>query len=180
LGESFSVDEFGHRRSIRREALNLARAQEEQELLEQRLSQSNEIERAAMEIIQEDHELVVARDKAAAAFRAKEQDQANALAVAAQQEQDAEIAQLSGNHMMSPSIGEVPNVAAPPNLEMPEPQPRRMRKRFVCRNGTWLRTKRLKRFHVGEKVYVRNSTGQFTSIGVVNKKGGLPAAYLEN
>ena len=72
--------------------------------------------------------------------------------------------------VVSPAVEEIPE----------EAKPKRMRKRFVCRNGTWLRVKRLKRFHVGEKVYVRTSAGEFISIGVVNKKGGLPAAYLEN
>jgi hypothetical protein len=47
--------------------------------------------------------------------------------------------------------------------EEPEPKPRKIRKRFVNRNGTWLRTKRLKRFHPGEKVYVKSKTGKFRS-----------------
>ena len=75
--------------------------------------------------------------------------------------------------VVSPAVEEIPE-------EPVEAKPRRMRKRFVNRNGTWLRTKRLKRFHIGEKIYIKNSAGEFISIGVVNKKGELPAAYLEN
>ena len=63
--------------------------------------------------------------------------------------------------------------------EEPEPKPRKIRKRFVNRNGTWLRTKRLKRFHPGEKVYVKSKTGKFEVIGQVNKNGKPPACYVE-
>jgi hypothetical protein len=55
-----------------------------------------------------------------------------------------------------------------------------MRKRYVCRNHTWLRTKRLKTFHPGESVFVKDSQGQFKKIGVISKRGKVPAAYLEN
>jgi hypothetical protein len=172
-GERYSIDADGFRRRLSREVIDLQQAQREQEYWEERLSQSNEIEQTALQIIQEDHESVVARDKAAGAYQAKENEMALQLAQEAQQEADSEIAQLSGNHVMSPAVEEIPE-------ETVEAKPKRMRKRFVCRNGTWLRVKRLKRFHIGEKVYVRNSAGEFISIGVVNKKGGLPAAYLEN
>jgi hypothetical protein len=167
------IDANGFRRRLSAEVIDLQQAQREQEYWEQRLSEPSEQERVAMQIVQQDHENLVNRDKAAAIYQAKEQDQANALAVAAQQEQDAEISQLSGNHVISPAVGGIPE-------EPVEAKPRRMRKRFVNRNGTWLRTKRLKRFHVGEKVFIRNSAGEFISIGVVNKRGGLPAAYFEN
>ena len=112
------------------------------------------------------------------------------LAREAQREADS---QLSGNHMISPSIGDRPDDVLPsarqsnhtPTEEQSEadvamPKPRRMRKRFVCRNGTWLRTKRLKHFRTGEPVFVRNGPREFVQIGVVNKKGGLPACYLED
>jgi hypothetical protein len=158
-GQQYSVDSNGHRRALQREVVDLQQAQREQEYWEERLSQSNEIEQTALQIIQEDHESVVARDKAAAIYQMKENEMALQLAQEAQSETNSEIAQLSGNHVMSPAVEEIPE-------ETVEAKPKRMRKRFVCRNGTWLRTKRLKRFHIGEKV--------------VNKKGGLPAAYLEN
>ena len=57
---------------------------------------------------------------------------------------------------------------------------KRNRRHLVNRNGVWLRTKRLKKFHIGEKVFVRNSAGEFEVIGKVNKNGRLPAAYLED
>jgi hypothetical protein len=106
IGTQYDIDGNGLRRPkhIAREIIDLQLAQQQQKLLEQVLSQSNEQEEAALRIVQEDHESVVARDKAVATFRAKEQDQANELAVAAQQEQDAEISQLSRN-VMSPTIG---------------------------------------------------------------------------
>jgi hypothetical protein len=94
----------------------------------------------------------------------------------AQQEADADISQLS-NSMMSPTVDESPDFQP---VEMPYPKPKRMRKRYVNRNGTWLGTKRLKKFYIAEPVYIKNAAGEFEQIRTVNKKGGLPAAYLED
>src|SRR4030095_7780091 len=91
----------------------------------------------------------------------------------AQQEADAAISQLS-NSMMSPTVDESPDFQP---VEMPYPKPKRMRKRYVNRNGTWLGTKRLKKFYIAEPVYIKNAAGEFEQIRTVNKKGGLPAAY---
>jgi hypothetical protein len=72
---------------------------------------------------------------------------------------------------------------APPQSQpgiLDEAAPKKqMRVRYVCRNGTWLRTKRLKRFHVGEKVYIKDASGKFEVAGKVNKAGHLPAVYAE-
>lgn len=63
----------------------------------------------------------------------------------------------------------------------PEAKPvRKMRKRYVNRNGVWLRVKRLKRFHPGEKVYVKDADQKFQVIGQVSKSGKPPAIYLED
>jgi hypothetical protein len=61
--------------------------------------------------------------------------------------------------------------------EMPKQPPRKMRKRYLRRNGVWRRTKNTS-CRVGEEVFVRDGPNQFKKIGVVNKHGGLPAAYL--
>jgi hypothetical protein len=62
---------------------------------------------------------------------------------------------------------------------MPEPKAR-MRRRYVNRHGVWLRAQRITPAHrnPGEAVYIRRGPGDFEKIGVVNKHGGLPAAYL--
>jgi hypothetical protein len=58
----------------------LQRQAEIQEFWEQRLSESNEQERAALEFIQQDHEIVAARDIAIATARARERGLANEFA----------------------------------------------------------------------------------------------------
>ena len=75
LNTLYNVDSNDRRaRSVQREVIRLERAQEEQELLEQRLGESNEVERAALEIVQQDHEIAVSRDMAQAAYSAKAAD----------------------------------------------------------------------------------------------------------
>jgi hypothetical protein len=120
---------------------------------------------AALVVVQDEHEALVQGQIAQAQARANRGDAADEWLKQQQQENaDAE--------------GFSPNAVE----EIPEPQskPKRMRKRYVCRNRTWLRTRRLKRFHVGEKVYVKNASGQFEVIGTVNKRGHLPVAFLED
>ena len=164
------MDEFGHRRSIRREALNLTYADERQRRLEEALSaEPDAVTKSAMAEIAAAHEANAAQHIAEAQFRARQNDLADQAAKEFTEEQQMDVTES----VVSPAVEEIPEPES-------EPKPRRMRRRFVCRNGTWLRIKRLKRLHIGEKVYVRNSAGEFISIGVVNKRGGLPAAYLEN
>jgi hypothetical protein len=58
----------------------LEQAATEQEFWERRLSESSEQEEAALKIVQEDHEIAVGFDMAAAAYRQKERDMANEFA----------------------------------------------------------------------------------------------------
>jgi hypothetical protein len=79
LNQTYDVNANGFRRAknVQREIVNLQRAQEEQEYWEQRLAESNEQERAALEIVQQDREIGIARDKALAESRQREADMAN-------------------------------------------------------------------------------------------------------
>ena len=75
LNQQYAVGEDGRRgRSLQREVIRLEQAAAEQEYWEQRLAESNEQEQAALEIIQQDHELSIARDTAIATARARERD----------------------------------------------------------------------------------------------------------
>jgi hypothetical protein len=81
LNTSYDIDSRGFRRSrVGREIVNLQQQAETQAYWEQRLAESTEQEEAAMKIIQEDHEIAVARDTAIAQFRAKEAEMANEFA----------------------------------------------------------------------------------------------------
>jgi hypothetical protein len=129
IGSQYAVDGNGLRRPkhIEREIIRLELADLEQRRIEKALSQSNEQQEAALEIIQQDHETLVARDKAMAEYKAKEVALADEFAQEAQQKADAEVSQLSGNsHQISPTIGEAPNVAPEQHLPMPEAKPRKM------------------------------------------------------
>ena len=69
---------------------------------------------------------------------------------------------------------------SPAIREEAEPsRPRKMRKRFVNRKGTWLRAQKLKHRIPGEAVFVREAKGKFLKIGVVDQAGHLPVCYLE-
>ena len=187
LGEQMSVDEFGHRRSkkIQREALNLAAADEQQRQLEESLGQRNETEEEALRIIQEDHEIMVARDKAAAIYQAKQNDMSLQLAREAQEEQDSEIAQLS-NNLTSPTIetesdaylNQEPDIAPKQHLES-EPQPKKVRTRYVKRFGNQMVRARKVKCRIGEEVFVKDGDAQFTKIGKVSKRGKLPTVYVQ-
>jgi hypothetical protein len=186
INTSYNIDQHGHRRpkNVEREIINLQLAQQQQELLEQRLSESNAQEEAALAIVQQDFESAVARDRAQAEYAAKERANADEHARKLIAEDQFDVSES----VVSPAVTEMPNLQPTEDVPIPDPGQQlvtpekakpRMRKRFVNRNGTWLRTKRLKRFHVGEKVYVKNASG-FEVIGTVNKRGGLPACYLED
>ena len=76
LGEQYAVGRDGLRRSrkLQREVnLQLAQ-QEQQEYWEQALSEPSESERVALELVQRNHETLVARDTAIATARARECD----------------------------------------------------------------------------------------------------------
>jgi hypothetical protein len=62
----------------------------------------------------------------------------------------------------------------------PERKPRQMRRRYVNRNGVWLRARRITPAHrnPGEVVYVRDAPGRFTNIGTVGEGGKLPTVYV--
>jgi hypothetical protein len=61
----------------------------------------------------------------------------------------------------------------------PEPKPRQMCRRYLNRNGTWLRATRISKKKIGEPVFIRRGFNDFVQIGVVNKRGHLPACYIE-
>jgi hypothetical protein len=69
-----------------------------------------------------------------------------------------------------------PVVAEPEQEEMPTPKP--MRRRYLNRNGTWLRAQKITHRRVGEPVYVRNGPANFEKIGVVGAGGVLPVSYV--
>jgi hypothetical protein len=71
---------FGDRRIFNAKIIRLEQAAIEQERLEKDLLESNEAERTALEIIQSDYESGVARDRAAAEYKAKEAQMADQFA----------------------------------------------------------------------------------------------------
>jgi hypothetical protein len=81
-GQQYSVDEQGFRRAknVEREIIRLQQADDEQRMIEGALSQSNEQEQAALAIVQSDFESAVAREHAAAAYRARKNDMGLQLA----------------------------------------------------------------------------------------------------
>ena len=108
--------------------------------------------------------LVFRRAQAEAAARRREMDEEAARQFIAEQD-----AMLVDDDSVVPAEEQIP-VA---------PGPRKMRKRFVNRKGTWLRAQKLKHRIPGEDVFVRESKGQFLKIGVVDQAGRLPVCYLE-
>ena len=89
LGTVYSVDERGHRRSIQREVVRLEQAQEEQRYWEEALSaEPSEQVKAALEIVQQDFEVGVARDRAEAESRARAAEMAEEHAKAFVEEGD--------------------------------------------------------------------------------------------
>ncbi len=102
VNTSYDIDSRGFRRSrVGREIVRLEQAAAEQEYWEQRLAESNEQEEAALKIVQEDHEIGVARDRALAEYAAKERD----LSVEhAKRAIDEDQTHDDDNLMVSPSI----------------------------------------------------------------------------
>ena len=103
LNTVYAVDANDRRRAkgIEREIIRLERAQEEQRYWEEALSaEPSEQVKAAMEIVQQDHELSVARDTAIATARARERDLSNEFAQRAIDEDQNDDAGYS----VSPSI----------------------------------------------------------------------------
>ena len=77
LGTNYDIDSRGFRRSrVGREFINLQQQAETERAWERALSEPSESERQAMEIVQQDFEAGVARDRAEAESRAKEAEMA--------------------------------------------------------------------------------------------------------
>jgi hypothetical protein len=178
LGTQYSVDERGHRRAIQREIINLERMRQQQEAIENALNAEPDAQtQAALAEVQAAHDTIAARDIAEAQFEAQERGNADEFAKQSSEEQDAEIALLSGN-VMSPTVDEAPNVEPTPHVEMPDPKPK-LRKRYLRRGAVWMAAKKIRHYKPGENVCVKNADGQFVLAGKVGKKGSLPMIPME-
>ena len=186
LGQSYNVgrDDRLRQRHLQREASQLNAIANEQEALEEAIAA--EIEHpdaavaAALQIAEEDHQAAIGLQTAQAKINAQRQAEANQH-LEEQQAAESTLADDEGFALPSDESENETSKSEPAQQPdwSPQPKPKRLlKKRFVNRNGVWLRTKRLKRFHVGEKVWVRNSAGDFEVIGKVNKNGMLPAAFV--
>ena len=170
LNTPYALDEDGNRRQARhfqREAAQLeAIADQEAGIAEELQNANDDLDPVIAEQIQDAHDSLVQRQIAErqAAARQREMDEQAAREFIA--EQDA----LVVDDSVAPAIREEPIAA---------PKPRKMRVRFVCRNGTWLRAKKMKNLKIGEPVFVRTGRNNFENIGQVDELGHLPACYLE-
>jgi hypothetical protein len=187
LNTSYGVDKDGRllQRNLERQAAEQLAAAERQDAMEEQLI--SEIENpdatiaAALEQAQEEHNSSVNLQKAQAEVNTRHQEEADKYLEEMQRAEST----LADDEGFSPSLEDQdqPNgaeIPQPPAPEVAKPKPpRKMRKRFVNRNGVWLQVKRLKRFHTGEGVFVKQG-GKFVEIGKVNKNGKPPACYLEN
>jgi hypothetical protein len=125
----------------------------------------SETEAAAMAQATEDYQADVQRQKTNAEYQAKQSEAAQEYV---REQQDANVE--SGEFDQWDSRREDAT-----NVVSPEAKPKRpMLKRYINRNGMWLRVQKLKRRHPGEVVYVREGKGKFTGIGVVGPQGELP------
>ena len=163
-------DDRLRRRHVERQATEQAAAADFQDAIEAQLADEienpDETVASALALAAEDHQASVGlqRAQAEAAARRREMDEEAARQFIAEQD-----AMLVDDDSVVPAEEQIP-VA---------PGPRKMRKRFVNRKGTWLRAQKLKHRIPGEDVFVRESKGQFLKIGVVDQAGRLPVCYLE-
>ena len=91
LNEPYAIDRDGYRRAkeIERQIVNLERGQEDLEAAERALNADpDEQTRAALEVVQGNHDAAVARAMAQAEYAAKERDMANEFAQRMIDEQD--------------------------------------------------------------------------------------------
>ena len=175
LNTPYAVDEDGNRRQARhlqRQAAQLeAIADQEEAVAEELQNENDNLDPVIAEQIQDAHDALVQRQIAEgqAAARQREMDEEAARQFIAEQDQ---MLVDDDNAFVSPTtIDEAPIPAAP--------KPRKMRVRFLCRGGTWLRAKRIKNLKIGEPVFVRTGRNSFEKIGEVDECGHLPACYLE-
>jgi hypothetical protein len=176
---SYRVDREGRllARNLERQVTEQVRAAQFQDAVEQQLQDSlenpDEQTKAALEVVADNHRAAVGLEMAQRAYAAKEREATDQAARDYIAEQDA---MLIDENPVSPTIEEqIPQ----PESEW-KPQPRKMRVRFLCRNGVWLRAKRVKNLKIGESVFVRNGPGNFVEVGKVNSKKHLPVIYLED
>jgi hypothetical protein len=169
-------------RHLEQQAVQQAAAAQFQDAIEAQLE--HEIEHpaetiaAALADVEDQHNSDVQRQIAEASAAARQHEMADEAARQFLVEQDEMI--VDDNHQ-SASPAENFEIAEPKPESEWSPKPKRMRKRYINRNGVWCRTKRIRHFKSGEPVYVRNGPNDFEKIGVVNRHGRLPAApYLEN
>jgi len=176
LGKVYSVDRNDRlrQRQVARQATEQAAAAQFQDAMEahlqEQLENPDQTTAAAMEQIQDQHEAVVGRQIAEAAAAAKRREMDDEAAKQFIAEQDA---MLIDENPVSPAIHEEP-------ASEWKPKPRKMRVRFLCRNGVWLRAKRVKNLRIAEPVFVRDGPGDFVQIGKVNSKKHLPVSYVED
>jgi hypothetical protein len=158
---------------INLEAMRIEAEQQLEEQIKYEIEHPDEQTAKALAIAEEDYRMSIQGQIASQSYLAKEREAADQQAKALAEEDQIDVTQ----NLVTPTIEEVEEWTPTPATK---PVVRKMRKRFVNRNGTWLRVKRLKHFHVGEKVYVKNADQKFQVIGQVNKNGKPPACYLED
>ena len=175
LNTQYSVNDTGHRRAIEREVINLNRAQEEQEPIEEALAvEPDEQTKAAMAIAEEEHQMMVQGEIANQQFKAKERERADEVArdfVKEQQTDDL----ADANHMVTP------NVSAPaPEEWTPQLSRPKLRRRFVQRGSVFRRAKDANvKLKIGERVFVKTGS-RYDEVGVVEPGGRLPLIYKED
>jgi hypothetical protein len=170
LHQSYGVDSEGYRfGDVDRQAAQMESVEAERARIEAAMNQPPDQTVAdALELARIDHATNIERQKAQTEATARRQDAEQAW-IREQQERDAANADVDGFSSASDQPAE----------DLEQPKPKKMRKRFLNRNGTWLRATRVSRKKIGEAVYVRNGPGDFIQVGVVNKHGRLPAMCLE-
>ena len=169
MNTPYGVDQNGRlrQRNVERQVSEQIRAAQFQEAMEEQLAHEiehpDEATKVALEVVADRHQAQVGLEIAQQKFKAKQREMDEE---AARQcvEEDPMLVDDNLNLPVSPTIHENQILKQPADWK---PQPKRMRKRYVCRNNTWLRTKNLKRFRPGEAVFVRNGVNDFEQIGAV-------------
>ena len=174
LGTSYSVDAEGRRRNRRleREVIDLQRAQQETEAIENALSAEPDGElKAALEVAEENRQASIKHQIAQLEYSRKERE---ATEQAAQEfvDEDQMLVDDNLNLPVSPTIDEPP--AAPAEWSPSKPK---LRKRYVRRAGEMVHAKKVK-CKAGETVFIKNSAGEFEPAGKVNKRGALPLIFI--
>ena len=176
LNTSYGVDAEGrrHNRKLEREVIQLDRAQQETEAIENALSAEPDGElKAALEVAEENRQAAIDHHIAQLEYKAKERE-ATEQAARELVEEDPMLIDDHLNRPVSPAIHEPPAADWTPSEP---PQPKRLKKRYVRREGKMVHAKTV-RCKAGETVFTKDSAGNFQPAGKVNKRGGLPLIFI--